>query len=190
MVMARRGPGIGADFRVERRVEPGDMPAQPLDHRGDDMIRANPQPPLQRLQGQMPVAEVPGDAQQVGRAVGGDLDDRLGGGAHPDIAAIVEFEPVTLGKTLGARQIEQKRRPGLGNEADAAPMAIEKRQCYAVDRRFVGPMASRMNGDRPPHSFYLGSFTTDTRRTRRFYLSLRAKRSNLDGIASSLRSSQ
>ena len=72
MVMAVRGAGIGADFRVERRVEPGQLAAEPLDHRGDDMIGADAQPLAGDLQRQMPVAEMPGDAQQVGR-VGGSI---------------------------------------------------------------------------------------------------------------------
>src|SRR4051794_2983723 len=73
--------GIRADFRVERRVAPGDPTAEPLDHRGNDMVGPDAQPVLQSLQRQMAVADMPCDAQQVGRRPGGDLDHRLGGGA-------------------------------------------------------------------------------------------------------------
>ena len=71
-----RGSGIGADLRVERRIEPGDTAAQPLDHRRDHMIGAQAQPVLYHLQRQMAVAEMPGDAEQIDRAVRSDLDDR------------------------------------------------------------------------------------------------------------------
>ena len=112
------GAGIGADLRVERRVAPGDPTAKPLDHRGDDMVGPDAQPVLQRLQRQMAVADMPGDAQQVGRGLGGDLDQRLGGGTNPNIAAIVEFEPVAIAHMLRPRQIEQKRRARIRDEAD------------------------------------------------------------------------
>ena len=45
------------------------------------------------LQGQMAVAKMPGDAQQLGRLVGADFEDRFGRGPHAHIPAIVEFEP-------------------------------------------------------------------------------------------------
>ena len=117
--MTLRRAGIGANLRVERRIHPGHLAAEPLDHRRDDMVGADAKPPLHRLQRQMAVADVPGDAQKIGLGGRGDLDDRLGRGAHPQIAAIVEFEAIALGEVLRARQIEQKRRPGIGNEADA-----------------------------------------------------------------------
>ena len=106
-----RGAGIGADFRVERRLEPGDPAAEPRHHLGDDMVGADAQPLAGDLQRQMPVAEMPGDAQQIGRTVGRDLEDRLGGGAHPQIAAAVEFETVALDQVMRPRQIEQKGLP-------------------------------------------------------------------------------
>ena len=150
MVAVRR-PGIGADFRVERRLAPGDPAAEPRHHRGDDMIGADAQPLAGDLQRQMPVAEMPGDAQQARGLSAVDLDDRLGGGAHPDIAAVVELEPVAFGQMLGARQIEQKRRARIGDQPDAAAMPVEIGQRHRVDRRLVRPMAARMDRNRPPH---------------------------------------
>jgi hypothetical protein len=45
------------------------------------MIRANSESRIGNLQRQMPIAEVPGDAQQVCRFSGFDFKDWLGGGA-------------------------------------------------------------------------------------------------------------
>jgi len=42
---------------------------------------------------------------------------------------------------LGTRQIQQKRRPAVGDQPDAAAVAIEKRQRHRVDRGFCWPMA-------------------------------------------------
>src|SRR5207248_397126 len=144
VLMRLAGSSIGSDLRIERRLQPGDAAAEPLHHRGDDMIGAQAQPVLQHLQWQMPVPEMPGDAQKLGRGIGGDLDDRLRRGAHPHIAAIVELEPVALGEMLGARQIQQKRRAGIGDEADAATVPVDKHEGHAVDRRLLRPMTARM----------------------------------------------
>jgi hypothetical protein len=46
------------------------------------MIRANSESRIGNLQREMPIAEVPGDAQQVRRSGGVDFKDRLGGGAE------------------------------------------------------------------------------------------------------------
>ena len=38
VVMAVRGVGIGAGLRVERGLAAGDRAAEPLDHRGNDVV--------------------------------------------------------------------------------------------------------------------------------------------------------
>jgi len=118
------------------------------------MIGPQPQYAVRNLQRQVAIADMPGDAQQIGRAVGGDLDHRLGGGAHPDIAAVVELQPVAVGKVLRSRQVEQKRRPAIGDQPDAATMPVEISQGDAVDRRLVRPVPARMNRNRPQHSIH------------------------------------
>ena len=153
------GPSISANLRIERRLAPDNTAAQRLDHRCDDVIGTEAQPILQHLQRQVTVAEMPGDAQQIGRAVGGDLDDRLGRGAHPEIAAIVELEPVAFREMLGPRQIQQERRPGIRDQADAPAVPVEKRQGHAVDRGLLRPLAARMHRYRPPHKFTTENFT-------------------------------
>ena len=159
------GAGIGADLRVERRVAPGDPAAQPLDHRGDDMVGPDAQPVLQRLQRQMPVADMPRDAQQIGRCFGGDLEHRLGGGANPDIAAIIEFEPVAVAHMLRPRQIEQKRRARIGDEPDPAAVPVEKRQRHRIDRGLVRPMSARVDRNGPPHASCQANLGAGKRRT-------------------------
>ena len=66
VVMVRAGDRIGADFRVEGGFERGQPPAEAGHHLGDDMIGADAQPLARDLQWQMPVAEMPRDAQQCG----------------------------------------------------------------------------------------------------------------------------
>jgi|SRR6516162_9998132 len=105
-----RSTGVGAKFRVERCLEPGDPAAEPRHHLGNDMILANAQAVADDLNRQMAVAEMPGDAQQAWPIRGFDIEDWLGRRAHDDKAAGVKLEAVTLGEMLGARQIEEKGR--------------------------------------------------------------------------------
>jgi hypothetical protein len=87
---------ISAVFGVERRIQTADPSAEPRYHFGDDVIGANSKAFTGYLQCQMPVAEVPGDAQQICGFGGFDFKDRLGGGANAQITTAVEFEAVAV----------------------------------------------------------------------------------------------
>jgi hypothetical protein len=54
----------------------------------------------------VPIAEMPGDAQQICRFGSLDFKDRLGGGADAQITTAVEFEAVALDQVMRPRQIE------------------------------------------------------------------------------------
>ena len=54
--------GIGAAFGIERRFDLDHARAEPLHHRLDDMIAPDPQAFWHDLRRQMPVAEMPGEA--------------------------------------------------------------------------------------------------------------------------------
>src|SRR5208282_6290778 len=51
-------------FRIERRLDRLRMAAQPMHHVGDHMVGPDPDAVAEKLDGQMPVAEMPCDAQQ------------------------------------------------------------------------------------------------------------------------------
>ena len=71
------------------------------------MIRPDQDSRTGYLQRQMPIAEVPDNAQQVGRVGSFDFKDWLGGGADAQIATAIEFEAVALDKVMGSRQVEE-----------------------------------------------------------------------------------
>jgi hypothetical protein len=150
--MVMHGPfSIGAGFRIEGRLASDDPAAEPRHHLGDDVIFANSQALADNLQRQVAVAEMPGDPQQARPVAGLNLDNRLGRGAHADIAAAVEFEPVAVGEMLGARQIEKKGGPRIGDEANAAAVPVEINQSYLVDRSIIRPLTAGMDSNSPPH---------------------------------------
>jgi hypothetical protein len=142
---------ISADFWVEGRLESSGFGAEPAYHFGDHMILAYPQTLARNLQWQMPIAEVPGDAQQA-RAIGRlDLEDRLCRRANPQVPAAIEFETITIRKMMWARQIEQKGFTRIGNQANAAAVPIKIGKRYRVDRRSFRPVAANVDRYRPPH---------------------------------------
>src|SRR5439155_16618370 len=116
-----------------------------------DVILADAQTVARDLQWQMPVAEVPGDPQQALPVGGLDLDDRLGRRAHPHIPAAVELKPVAVGEMLGARQIEEKGRARIGDEANAATMPVEVGERHCVERSVFRPLAAGMDSESPLH---------------------------------------
>src|SRR5438876_8030501 len=64
---AMASAGIGATFGIERRLDLDDARSQSLHHRLDDVIAADAQAFTDDLRRQMPVAEVPGDSDQMMR---------------------------------------------------------------------------------------------------------------------------
>ncbi len=75
------------------------------------MIRPNSEPRTSYLQRQMPIAEVPGDAQQVPQFSRFDFEDRLGGGADAQITTAVEFEAVAVEQVMRSGQVEEIGAP-------------------------------------------------------------------------------
>src|SRR5438874_564065 len=98
---------IGAGFRVEGRFQPGYPSTQPRYHLGDDVISPDPESRTSDLQRQVPVAKVPGNAQQVWRFGAFDFKDWLGGGAYAQITAAVEFEAIAVDQVMRPRQVEE-----------------------------------------------------------------------------------
>ena len=119
-----RSTGVGAKFRVERCLEPGDPAAEPRHHLGNDMILANAQAVADDLNRQMAVAEMPGDAQQAWPIRGFDIEDWLGRRA-PSISPRVTASSLTPAALSScARQIEKKGSTRIGDQTDAPPMPV------------------------------------------------------------------
>ena len=98
----------GAGFGVEGRIQPSDPPPEPRNHFGDDVIGANSETLTGYLQRQVPVAEMPGDAQQVRLFGSFDFKDWLGGGADAQIATAVKLEPVAVEQVMRSGQVKEK----------------------------------------------------------------------------------
>jgi hypothetical protein len=115
--------GIGAGFGVERGLDVVDMAAEPFDHFLDDMVGAQADALAEQLDGQVAVAEVPGDAHEFALVVGVDLEKFLGAGDDADDAAIKQAQPVAMAQADGGREIEQNVFAPVSAQHDASAMA-------------------------------------------------------------------
>ena len=69
---------------------------------------------------------MPGDAHEFGRAVGVYFQQRFGLGDHPDYAAVVELQAITVAQADGLGKVEQDLVAGFRGKNDAAAMtAVE-----------------------------------------------------------------
>jgi hypothetical protein len=143
--------GIGADFGIKGGLEPRYPAAEPYNHLGGNMIGQNAQPITGDLQRQMPVAQMPGDAQQIRRISRLNIEDRLGSGADAQKAAAFQFQTIAFDKVVGPREIEQKILARIGFEPDAPAMPIEIGERNRVDRGLFRPIAPSVDRDRSPH---------------------------------------
>ncbi len=142
--------GVGAALRVERRHDRGHGCAEAADHLLDDVVAADAQPVAEQLGRQVAVAEVPGDAQQIGRIGGRDLDKRLKRGADGDDAPVLQDQPVAVAQRHRLRQVEQELEPAGGGHRHAAAVALVIVEHHMVGR-FAGPLAGGNDLGRADH---------------------------------------
>ena len=116
--------GVGPGLRIERRLERGDARAEPLEHARDHPVVADAQVIARHLRRQVSVAEVPGERQQVLRVAPAHREQRLGGGAHRDAAAVLEHETFAVAQQARLGQIEQEGDTAVALEATSTAMTI------------------------------------------------------------------
>ncbi len=106
MSVAMCRAGIGAAFRIERRLDLHDARAEPLYHCLDHVVAADAQPLWHELGRQMTVAEMPGNPDQVMRIASLDLEQRLGRGDHLDQPAVLQHQRIAAAERDGILEVE------------------------------------------------------------------------------------
>lgn len=151
MIMAERlAMTVGAALGIKGGQHGGHRGAKPLQHVFDDMIVADAQPVAEKLSRQMPVAEMPGDANEVGRTSGTDLKKALGHRLHQDQPTILELESVAV--LHDGRFLEVEKEHGLADAPhdEAAAMTIITFEGKRIGRR-SGPGAGGMDASSGDH---------------------------------------
>ena len=70
------------------------------------MVAPNAEVRAQQLHRQMPVAKVPGDADQCGGVMGVDVQQRLRPGLHQDDPAVIQQQAVAVAQPGRLRQVD------------------------------------------------------------------------------------
>lgn len=132
MTMRMAALGISTAFRVKRRFDSARRATKPLDHRLDDVIGADPQTLPDDLNGQMPVAQMPGQTQKMLSVLRPNFEKWFGRPHDFDNPAIFELECITCPKRYCLWQIQQKAKTANTFHRDAAAMAIVKIEDHGI----------------------------------------------------------
>ena len=90
MIMAVPMPVIGAALRVEGRLHIDNGRAETFEHETDDVIAANADRRLGYLSRKVPVADLPGESEQMPRIIRPHFHQIFGSGANLDDANACE----------------------------------------------------------------------------------------------------
>ena len=128
--------GIGAAFRIERRLDLDHAGAEPLHHRFDHMIAADTQAFCHELRRQMAVAEMPCNTNQMLRIGAADLDQRLRRRDHLDHAAILQHQRIAAAQRDGVFKVEQEFEAARARHRHPPPVAVVEIKHDRIGWRF------------------------------------------------------
>lgn len=134
--------GIGAALRLEGGAHMEHGGAEPAQHVLDHVVAPDEDEVRPELRRQMAVAEVPGDAHEMGGIAPEDAGERLEGRLHLDEAPVLQGQEVAVAERARLRQVEQEFEPLLALHGDAAAMAR-----VMVEEHGVGGLAGPGPGD-------------------------------------------
>jgi hypothetical protein len=112
VVMAAR---VGAGLRIKRRIDFLDVTAKAFDHAGDYVISTNADAVGEKLDRQMPVAQMPGDADQIALGRGVDFHARLRFRANSD-DTMFSGQTIAIAQPDRLRLINQQLLPAFGDQ--------------------------------------------------------------------------
>jgi hypothetical protein len=150
VIMPMRVPAwgmIGAARRLERLVNLEDDGAEALQHGADDMIAEDDDAVFLDLRGKMPVAEMPGELDQMGAVATADFEEFLVGGEDLDQFAVVAHQQVAIGEKHRILEIEHDHFAIFQMQQFAAQMAQIMRQLDLGDRMGGRGSGGKIRGD-------------------------------------------
>lgn len=137
VIMPMRMPAlgmVGAACRLERLVDLEDDGAEALQHGADDMIAQDDDAIFLDLGRKMPVAQMPGELDQMRAVASANLEELLVGGEDLDQFAVVAHQEVAIGEKHRILEIEHDHFAIFQMQQLAAQMAQIMRQLDLGDR--------------------------------------------------------
>ncbi len=150
VIMTMRMPAlgmIGAARRLERLVDLEDDGAEALQHGADDMIAQDDDAVFLDLGGKMPIAEMPGELDQMRAVASANLEELLVGSEDLDQFAVVAHQEVAIGEKHRILEIEHDHFAIFQMQQLAAQMAQIMRQLDLGDRMGGRGSGGKIGGD-------------------------------------------
>jgi len=133
-----------ADLRLEGGLDVGHEPTETNHHVLKHMIAADAQPIAEDLHIRVPIAQMPGQANEIKRMTAFDLGEQFDTTADAHDRSIVEHKTVAVPQVGRVRQIQQKTRAALSGQHQAPAVPIIGAENHAVDGGCV-PLARRLD---------------------------------------------
>ncbi len=140
VLMIMEAAFIGATLGIERRLDLDHARAQSPDHGFDDVVPADAQALCHDLRRQMPVAEMPGDADQMLRIARPDLEQRLGRRHHFNQSSILQHQRIAATQRHRIFQVEQEFEAARCGHRHPPPVAVVEVEHDRVGRRVLPAM--------------------------------------------------
>lgn len=150
VIMPMRMPAlgmIGAARRLERLIDIEDDGAEALQHGADDMIAQDDDAVFLDLGGKMPIAEMPGELDQMRAVASANLEELLVSGEDLDQFAVVSDQKVAIGEKHRILEIEHDHLAIFQMQQLAAQMAQIMRQLDLSDRMGGRGSGGKIGGD-------------------------------------------
>jgi len=124
VVMMSTGTRVRAIFRIEGRLDGLDRCTEQTHHVLNHMIAPDQNAVGEKHDRQMPVSQVPRDANEIRRRWRVDLSKRLLGRNDANAAAVLQKQRIPVAKPQGARQIEQELKSILTGHRQTPPVPV------------------------------------------------------------------
>src|SRR5690349_14363363 len=159
MRMPVRRAGIGATFRIERRLDLDDARAESLHHRLDDVILPDAEGLRHDLGWQMPIAEMPSDPDQMMRIAALDLEQRLRRRDHLDQPVVFKHQRVAAAQGDGGFEVEQEFEAARAGHRHPPPVAVIEVEHDRIGGRLL-PAILPENPGRADHAEILSTLAS------------------------------
>ena len=133
-----------ADLRLEGGLCVSDESAEADDHSFEHMVAADTQLVAEDLHVRVPIAQMPGEADEIKCRMAFDLGKGFDGAFHAHDRSIIEDKSVAFAQHGGVRQIKQKTGAPLRGQHKAPAMPIVSAENHAIDGNRV-PLACRLD---------------------------------------------
>ena len=142
--------GIGTALGIEGGGDRRCRRIEAFDHVLDNGVVADTQAVTKKLGRQVAIAEVPGDAEEPGGSLRGDLAQRLGRGIDGDHAAVLEHQSVAIPERHRLGEIEKEfQTVGCGHRhAPAVPLIVVEHDTVGG---FLRPLPGGVNAGSADH---------------------------------------